>query len=51
MEQKASPKLHLKTREDWERYRPVFTQLYMDQDFALPKVRSIMEDQYNVYAR
>ncbi|KAK6365407.1 uncharacterized protein PV06_03008 [Exophiala oligosperma] len=50
MEQKASPKLHLKTREDWERYRPVFTQLYMDQDFALPKVRSIMEDQYNVYA-
>ena len=51
MEQNLSPKLHLKTKEHWETYRPVFTQLYMDQDLALPKVMNILEDNYNVYAR
>ncbi|KIW15437.1 hypothetical protein PV08_05483 [Exophiala spinifera] len=50
MEHRPSPKFHLKTKEDWEAYRPVFTQLYMDQDLALPKVMTIMEDNYNVYA-
>jgi hypothetical protein len=46
MDQKISK---LTTREDWEKWRPVFTQLYIDH--TLPEVMRIMEDEHKVRAR
>ncbi len=48
MEQKVSK---LTIKEDWERWRPVFTHLYIDQDHTLPEVMKIMENDYKVCAR
>ncbi|KIW50396.1 hypothetical protein PV05_11986 [Exophiala xenobiotica] len=47
MEQKVSK---LTIKEDWERWRPVFTHLYIDQDHTLPEVMKIMENDYKVCA-
>jgi hypothetical protein len=34
------------TREEWERHRRLFTQLYRDENKTLKEVRSIMKDKY-----
>ncbi|KAJ9498581.1 hypothetical protein LTR99_007968 [Exophiala xenobiotica] len=47
MEQKISK---LTTKEDWGKWRTVFTQLYIDQDHTLPEVMKIMEDKHKVCA-
>jgi hypothetical protein len=36
--------------EDWEFYRPIFTQLYRDQNRTLKEVKSIMKDIYGFNA-
>jgi hypothetical protein len=38
------------TAEDWERYRPLFTRLYRDENKSLKKVRSIMKEKYGFNA-
>jgi hypothetical protein len=48
MEQKISK---LTTKEDWGKWRTVFTQLYIDEDHTLPEVMKIMEDKHKVCAR
>ena len=40
-----------RTDAEWEEWRPLFSQLYMDEKLPLPKVMMIMEDQHNVKAR
>ena len=39
------------TEVDWEKWRPVFTRLYMDEGRHLPEVMQIMKDEHNVWAR
>ena len=40
-----------RTPAEWERWRPVFTRYYMDQNLPLPKVMKLMEDEHRVKAR
>jgi len=38
------------TRQDWEAYRTIFTELYRTENRSLKEVISIMADQYNFKA-
>ena len=40
-----------RSEAEWEKWRPVFTQLYMDENLPLPRVMSVMEDRHQVKAR
>ncbi|KAJ4141742.1 hypothetical protein NW768_000959 [Fusarium equiseti] len=36
--------------EDWESYRAVITELYVNQNMSLPRLRRYMQDEYQFYA-
>ena len=40
-----------RTDQEWEQWRETFTQLYHRENFPLPKVMKIMEDDHGVKAR
>jgi len=48
--QVLSPPSYPPTRQDWEDYRAVFTQLYRTEDRSLKEVMSIMASQYKFKA-
>jgi hypothetical protein len=39
-----------RSKADWEKWRPVFTRLYIEESRPLPQVMEIMEDQHRLRA-
>jgi hypothetical protein len=42
---------NIKQDEKWEIYRPLLARLYLEEKLKLPKIRTIMKEQYNFSAQ
>ena len=40
-----------RSENDWERWRPLFTSLYKEQNRPLPEVMAFLKDNHNFWAR